>query len=850
MTKHTGKRLTALLLTFIMAFSIIAPVTVMGDEGDAPPERPVFDYRFDLVYENEYAQLLLDRRNNTIRVVNLATGVYFNTLAMEGQQGNPVIQNHQRSDFAIDIIRDATTGVTHRMDSFSESVQRRQVEYTDIDGGIRAHFTLGDPDALHLTMFPRYISEERMNTLIFEHLDFDGQSFVMNHWVLLDGRYTRAHLTFDPTTGEPTTLSIPVMRRLWTFFYEYGNYSFEELDYDNTYWDYLPFEPPMMVSLAIEYTLCGPDLLITVPREHMDFIETQPFRAITLHPYLMSGSIHDEGYLFVPDGSGGIIMFNNGMTAEDVNIPVFGRDLLNEGWNVFEFFEQATLPVFGMIRNDMGILAVIEEGAPVATIHANTSGRIDEYNRIFASFELSFFEGLLMRGVGAGATTVQHMDVYDMDIRVRYILLTGDNANYVGMARAYQNYLLDRDLLRINEMHAYAPFFVNFYASAPRQRMRLGIPTTHHFPMTSTEDAQNILQSLTDQGVRNIHAQYSHWTNSGMLTTHLGNVTPLRSIGGRRGITELAEFSESIDVNLYPAARATTFMMAPRGFLGRFGRVNGNMLTRGIGNWAATVSWRTMADRSFGGGSFMLSPNYWLGYITRFIGLFSNIGISNVSLIDIGGILFGNYGRRIEVTRMEAVDYAIASLEAVSDEMGLMLTNPNAYAFAFATAIVDLPFRSGGRRIVDYTIPFVQLVLENHIPFAMPAYNESPMSWRGFQEYMLRAVESRSAMQLILTYQHEEEFFPTFQQFWVMNTLPSMTMYSRWEDSIGYYYAQFNAFYQQVRGAYTVSREIHNSGDGVVVNYSNGVTVYINYSDNPWEINGRVIAPLSFEVIS
>jgi len=221
-----------------------------------------------------------------------------------------------------------------------------------------------------------------------------------------------------------------------------------------------------------------------------------------------------------------------------------------------------------------------------------------------------------------------------------------------------------------------------------------------------------------------------------------------------------------------------------------------------------------------------------------------------VSLIDIGGILFGNYGRRIEITRMEAVDYAIASLEAVSDEMGLMLTNPNAYAFAYATAIVDLPFRSGGRRIVDYAVPFVQLVLENHIPFAMPAYNESPMSWRGFQEYMLRAVESRSAMQLILTYQHEEEFFPTFQQFWVMNTLPSMTMYSRWEDRIGHYYAQFNAFYQQVRGAYTVSREIHNSGDGVVVGYSNGVTVYINYSDNPWEINGRVIAPLSFEVIS
>jgi len=844
MAKGIGKRLMALFLAFIMTFSFFVPV--MADEN-AQATRPEFDFRFDVVYENDYAQLLLDRRNNTIRVVNLATGIYFNTLAMEGQQGNPVIQNQQRSDFGIDVVRDVTTGVTLHMDSFSESVQRRQVEYTYIDGGIRAYFTLGDPDALHLTMFPRYISEERMTQLVFDHIDFEDISFLMENWILLNGVYTRRLLTYDPDTGEPTTVSIPVLRRFWRVFYDEGEYSFDELDYDNAYWEYTPFEPPMLVSLAIEYTLDGADFIVTVPREHMGFLEAQPFRSIMLHPYLMSGSTFDEGYLIIPDGSGGIIMFNNGMTAEDVQIPVFGRDPLLESWNFHEFFEQATLPIFGMVRNDMGLLAIIEEGAPVATIHANTSGRIDEYNRVFASFDLSFFEGLLMRGTGAGATTIQHMDVYDMDIRIRYILFTGDDANYVAMAGEYRNYLLEQGSLRSNPIPEDVPFFAHFYASAPRQQMILGIPRTQQFSMTSTSQTQHILEAFTAQGVRNIHVQYSHWANGGMLTTRMDRIRPLRSIGGRRGIQELEEFTESIDATLFPTVRVNTVLMPP----GRqFNRISANMAARNVGNQIQFSSWRDMATRIFGGGAALISPSSWLRYIGGILRGFSNLGLRNIAVMDLGGLLFGNYGRRNQITRLEALDYASEALDALSTDTGLMLVNPNAYAFAYASVITDLPFRSGGRRIVDYYVPFVQIVLENHIPFAMPAYNIDPMSWRGFQEYMLRAVESRSAMQLLLTYESEEEFFPTFQQFWVLNALPFLTQYRRWEDRIGYYYAQVNAFHQQVRGAYTIAHAVHNGGDGVIVTYSNGVTVYINYSDNPWEINGRVINPLSFEVIS
>jgi len=846
MTKRWLKRVVSLVLAFFMLLTGIIPVS--ADNG---AERPTFAYQFEMVYENAYARMYLDRRNNAIRVVNRATGVYFVTLPMEAQMGNPLIQAQQRSDIWLDIVRDVRTGALIRMNSFTESVQRRQVEYTDIDGGIRAYMTLGDPDALHLTMFPPFITEERMNELVFDHITADDRSFIMDRYHLLDGVWMRILPTYNLVTGEPTTIAVPLLRRLWALFYEQGYYSFYELNYDNEYHGYDLFQEPPMVSIAIEYTLDGADLIVTIPRADMTFLESQPFRHISVLPYLVSGTTYDEGFLFVPDGSGGIIRFNNNMTTEQAEIPIFGRDLLVEGWVYQPPFEQATLPIFGMVRNDMGILAIIEEGAPVATVHANVSGRIDEYNRVFASFDLSLFEGLLLRGVGGAATSLEFLDVYDMDIRIRYVMVHGEDATYVGLARAYQNYLLERGLLRSNPMSADAPFFVDFYATTVLQRTFMGIPREHHYAMTSTQDAVDILHSMQAQGVRNIHAQYSHWANGGMHTTHLHNIRPLRTIGGRRGMRNMFDaFEDNPDVNIYPVVRASSVMMLP----GRFGGVSLSMLALSLGNVPQTISWRVVNTRIFGGGSFLISPTYWLQYAQRIVRNLLNLGTRNVAVIDLGTHLFGTYGRRVErITRMDAIDYANNALGHFAGEMdGFMLHNPNVYGFAHATSIVNLPFPRVGRRIVDYYVPFVQWVLENHIPHALPPYNRDPMAYRGFTEYLLRAVESRSAMQLILTASDEEPFNATFVYSWTLNAPPFMTQYSRWENRIGAYYALYNEFYRAVYGADTVSHEVFHLGhhNGVRITYSNGVVVYINYSNESWDINGRSIQPLSFEIAS
>jgi hypothetical protein len=405
--------------------------------------------------------------------------------------------------------------------------------------------------------------------------------------------------------------------------------------------------------------------------------------------------------------------------------------------------------------------------------------------------------------------------------------------------------LLSLGLLNSNPVPQDAPFFVDFIATAPRERVFLGVQYTQHFPMTSTQHAQDILQSLADSGVRNIHAQYSYWANGGMHSGALDNIRPLRSIGGASGMRDLQRFSDNNNVEIFPTVNATTFVDTP----GRLGRTSRGMLSRAINNSVAFVAWHHVHNRITAGSFTLLSPQHWAAYAGRIVRGFNGLGLRNIAVNDLGNLLFGDYGRSNQITRLDAVPYAEAAMATLSNDLGLMLVNPNVYGFAYANVITDLPFSSGGRRMVDFNIPFVQMVLGQHIPFSMPAYNINSMQWRGFEEYLLRAVESRSGLKLIMTYEPERAFFPTFVTGGpVPNNMFFQTEYSRhWQGRIGEYYARFNAFYQAVRGAEVTAHTVLELGSHVIVEYSNGVVVYINYSDSPWEIGGRVIAPLSFE---
>jgi len=187
--------------------------------------------------------------------------------------------------------------------------------------------------------------------------------------------------------------------------------------------------------------------------------ETNPeFRLAVLHLYPFfwrprrGGSV--PGYMFIPDGAGSLIRFADTTKARNIlYYRYYGQDLGVIGrvpWDPFVNPPYViSLPVIGMVHGykQNAFITVIEKGASYAEIQAHPSGILTNFNFIYNAFiyNQSYFQPT--NRAGAGVTTIQQKP-NQFDVKMHYRFLTQDESDYVGMAKNYQRYLLEKGVLK------------------------------------------------------------------------------------------------------------------------------------------------------------------------------------------------------------------------------------------------------------------------------------------------------------------------------------------------------------------------------------------------------------------
>lgn len=814
-----------------------------------------FAYDFEVVYENDEAILLLDRKWAALRVVSKATGLYYDTKEMNGQRGNEVIKNNQKSDFTLTYYTDMDYGYTKTLDSYSMSVVLKQMEYVPIDGGVRINYTIGEKDKVTLSMFPMYISKERLQELVLDYLD-DNQ--LKDFFTIMQGgkergyyteasdRYVRNWDTYKKSDGLPTPVAQPILNRMYNYFYVLGTYTEDDLTFDNELWGEEPADSKVTFDVALEYRLEGKDLVVTLKAGEIKINAQKPDKyrvsEITVNPYLLSGSIYDDGYLLLPDGSGALVTFGtHNATAPVFDMPVYGADILNRPWFYKEAYLQTTLPVMGVKKDNVAILAVIENGAAAATISANGVGKVDEFAKTSARFEITHMELLPLLGTKGGATRPKYSNKsYDRDIVIRYLFLEGGDANYTAMAKAYQGYLVNRGELTRYDAPADAPLFVEAIATVPVSRRFLGlVPYTAYEKMTTLGQAKDILESLRANGVGNVIMEYVAWTKGSFNAVPLKNLSIAPGIGGSKGLKSLADWAGDNGAAFLP----TVSLLRVTGSSGL--SVNKD-IAKFLNNSRAFYPEYNMVTRMVSYNDMLISPNYLSKYTGTVAKNLINLGQGGVAVRDAGTLIYGDYNTYNQLLRFEAIDAYVESLGLLDEKLDVLFHNANAYVFKYASYITDLPTYDSGRVLTDQPVPFVQMVLENCVPYSMEAYNSKSIT--DFSLYLLKAVETKSAFKFYFTWADEAGFNMAYT--WSRQYGYFHTQYSRWEAVIGGYYAAYNEFYRLVRDAEITSHWASADRSLVRVGYSNGVTVRINYGDEEATLDGVAIPPRSYDASS
>ncbi|MDE6607559.1 MAG: hypothetical protein K2K54_07385, partial [Lachnospiraceae bacterium] len=314
-------------------------------------------------------------------------------------------------------------------------------------------------------------------------------------------------------------------------------------------------------GLTVNVSLEDDQLIVNIPDDSIiEQKEGSYISAISLYPFMGYTFLDDEeGYMLIPDGNGALIYLDNkeGRYSTGFSQMIYGKDigftdsgtqtLLWEEVSMVRSANQVIAPIFGMAHTNqnLGYLAIVEQGEKRASIEAHPNGVMVNYNRCFAKFLLRDIYIQPLNNSNSGTVTNVEADRIHSDLQVRYMLLSGENANYSGMAVKYRNYLLDNGLITIKD-NSYKTR-VDFLGT-DREEFLMG---TKAVTVTTVENIEEIYGELQAAGVNSVLSVYKGWQKGGIYNLPISKYKADSHIGGTGALTSLIKEAGEKNYQVY-----------------------------------------------------------------------------------------------------------------------------------------------------------------------------------------------------------------------------------------------------------------------------------------------------------
>ena len=251
------------------------------------------------------------------------------------------------------------------------------------------------------------------------------------------------------------------------------------------------------LSIPVSVTIDGDQLKVRVHTDEInerieDAEDLKNYRLITMNlvQAFGAGRTDEEGYIFVPDGSGAVINFNNGKTSTTVyNSKVYGNDLAVSKATMGRKDEQVYLPVLGIVKDINGkkeaMLGIVTEGDAYSMVNASVNGQATtSINSAWFSFEFRATDTYTM-GTKTPLTVFQSGDVRIDDIEVRYYFMSDNDLGVADLADTYRNYLINEKGLKNQSMENSNALYVTIVGGTVKKQSVLGFPVDMQTVATS-----------------------------------------------------------------------------------------------------------------------------------------------------------------------------------------------------------------------------------------------------------------------------------------------------------------------------------------------------------------------------
>lgn len=579
------------------------------------------------------------------------------------------------------------------------------------------------------------------------------------------------------------------------------------------------------LSFAMVIKLTDEGLSVTIPDASMKETGKWRLAEIDLLPFFGAQRPATDGYIFLPDGTGALVRFKEGRPEED---PVYSESVYGNDPALMRPSsprQRVRAPVFGTAVRPgagAGLFGIVTQGEMAAKINVATHRFAVNYYRTWPTLQYrQVFLAILSK---TRSVNRFQADRIPGDRTVQYVLLSGADATYSGMAATYRRYLMDA--LKVKQLpKGEGPLALLRLVGGSVEQSTFWRP---YVAGTTFSQGQEIVSKLLGEGVKDLSVTYELWMKDGDRFAPANDQTPARQLGGADGLKALAGYLKERQVPFY-LSHQYTYMQT-----GFFGFRHRSAMVRGANQQPLLI------DRRFRNLTYAINPATALErYVRDDLPRFREYGLHGL-MLGHTDTLTSDFNKEARATRSDSLSSLTQQWREVREQVGhLAAQDWMPYTLGLVDLVQDLPVSGSYLLMADEAVPFLQLVAHGLVHYGSDAGNnrDEPV-WE-----FLKAVETGALPTYALTWESADKL----QKTAIGGRLTS-THYELWLPALVQEYKRYERELAHTRGLFMTGHR--RLADGVTeTHYEDGTRVIVNYQDRPYTVEGRTVPALDFLVI-
>ena len=588
-----------------------------------------------------------------------------------------------------------------------------------------------------------------------------------------------------------------------------------------------------VISFKIEVSIEKDKLMVNVPYESIKERETVTasastslnktptdyrLKSITLFPYFGSENYKINGYSFIPDGSGALIRYNQNESSTAYIKKLYSSDYSFTDYSNSSYIKDngyLNLPIFGVNHGYNQASFLCEATGGLGSIELHSYPYKYSLIPVNTTFFKYYVRDTFTVNMSQGTMYLLNEDPYPSDYSLTYSFLSGSKANYVGMAECYKESLGLADNVT-NQKDIALRLEVLGIDYKP------GLFGKNYVTMTTYSDTLDIIKDLEGEGVNNFNITYLGWNRGGYFNRGATTARTSLLLGGKSKLDVLNDYINSrgyyIDYTINP------YVASSYGF--------GNKTVKKIGLSPFEVTQKSSMEQL---GYYVLASEL-SNIITSKDKRYTNLGIKSLNLNNINVAYSYRYNSNATY-RTQMINEVIEEVKKLSN-YNLSSEKPNSYLLPYMTNYYNAYYESNKFIYETDSIPFMSLLLSGSVTQYLPNINYVS----DYELAILRMIEYNIYPSFIIT--KEEAYKLRYTNYEYLNS----TEYALWKDLMIRMYKETNNALKNVIDAKMINHVYLDSG-ACRCDYSNGVSIYINYNNKTVNCDGISLAPYSYEVI-